>query len=341
MCNGGTDDWSMIQLAGMVVVAEQLRSTVNISPVFRAQLALLKQFLGLNQFFTPDEMLHDFPLRPIFMFADPVPLQPWHISVVFPGTGDRKDLAFAIENVAPFLIAAGLSAVIPFYGFARAFFFETIETEIAQILEQTIAGPNRLSLGYWIIANTISTTIFDMFTEQPWFQRFLFYYTNQTKIQVTAIVGHGCYGTIAKGLAGQYLLPGFAFQSSQFQRSPVSVFQDWDDAVGTNGDWRLADIRSQIPFQVFAPDMAISGLAGQLPDLESGIVTYFKTPRALETFCLIVAGCATTSRYDSLCDQLLGSAKRHQDMFQLWGRNWSRQFDRETGEEIIVDIHVL
>jgi hypothetical protein len=137
---------------------------------------------------------------------------------------------------------------------------------------------------------------------------------------VTGIVGHRGYGLLASGLARELNLHGFAFDSSQFIDSPVAIFQDWDMENREETKGWIEQFQSGTTFQVFSDDETVTTDSHVLPNEHSSIFEVFRTPRTVETFCMIAAGCATDDYYDSFCGQLLGSDDRFSHMFELWGR---------------------
>jgi hypothetical protein len=277
LCKDDVNGWSVVQLAGMSVIGEILRGHPNYTTDLHDQCHLVLGTLNLSGFFACPDVAPENLRYPTFIHATPKMNSPWRIAIVFPGTRDAQDLAFLIENVAPFILNSGLATLIPFYGIARRYFLETSETDIAQMVELAIAGPMRLSWDYWSFANTITLTILKMFGNQYWFQQYAVQKTNQTKIEPVVAIGHGAYGILAKGMAANYSYPGFAFQASQFQDSPVSVFQQWETGLDANAAWKVADIRSKRSLQVFSPGSTMAALTDRLPELATGIRAYFRT----------------------------------------------------------------
>jgi hypothetical protein len=321
MCKGGIDDWDLIQLSGMSIVAEFMHDLPALSDDAKAQLCLFLDTIGIWQSLIVMPLFNGYLRLPNFMKKAPEMNKPWRVAVAFPGTGDRFDLAFMLENVIPLLVSTALSSVIPFYNIARRYFFNTVETDVEQTLQLAIGGPRRLSLEYWMAAITMTRTIHNMFETDIWYQQYVFNWTNQSSVEMSVYVGQGSYGMLAKGMAGQVLRSGFAFQSPQFTHSPLSVFQEWDRRWADGAASRLLDLRSASSLQAFydSSDYASSSLV--LPSLDSGFTGFFKTPEVTEVFCMIAAGCATTSQYDNLCGQLLGSKDKFYEMFALWNRN--------------------
>jgi hypothetical protein len=226
MCKGGTEEWDLIQLAGMSLVPEFMRNLLVYTPNDQAQVRVLLDTLGIWHSWMELNLFDRYLRPPNFLAPTPETNKPWRFAIVFPGTGDRFDLAFMLENVVPLVASTVLSAMIPFYRITRAYFFSTVETHLEQTLQLAIAGPRRLSLDYWVVATAMTRTIFNMFQSDHWFGQYVLNWTNQSSMEMTAYIGHGSYGMLAKGMTGQALRPGFAFQSPQFSGSPVSVFQE-------------------------------------------------------------------------------------------------------------------
>jgi hypothetical protein len=144
----------------------------------------------------------------------------------------------------------------------------------------------------------------------------------------SVITGNGVYGLLAKGtaLADIELRYGVAFDSSEYSKSPVSVFQAWEQQLVPMAANRIHNYYSGEGMFVSDESNDVAFLNGLIAS-ETSFSHFFKLPVVHETFCRIAAGCATDDLYDDICALLLGSgnytegSNRYRAMFRLWGRN--------------------
>jgi hypothetical protein len=235
--------------------------------------------------------------------------------IAFPGTRTPDDLAFVIENIAPAWMREALFTIIPFYRIAREVFFGAYESDISESVALAIAGPNRLSVHYWFKGSWFMQAILELLQSQAWPLKWMELYTGSQKLEVRAVVGHGSYGLLAKGLAWQKNWPGLAFDSSQYFDSPVSIYESWATDRCEKCGW-TTDFYSGLSAQVLPEVTTLVSTSHMMPSLGG----YFDTSTTEETFCMTVAGCAVTSRYDLLCETLIGSHERYFEMFKAWNR---------------------
>jgi hypothetical protein len=244
--------------------------------------------------------------------------------IAFPGTRSAPDIAFTIETILPAWTRKGMMLIIPFYGIARELLFRAYDMDLSEIITLVISGPNRISASYWFTALRVAHVLFKLLQTQPWAQMWVKNATGMERLEVKAVVGHGCYGLLAKGIALANGWVGLAFDSSQFVDSPVSIFDQWgsgDSQQPGNASsvrWgSTKDFYSGTSLQVFPEDTSVKSE----PHLMPAFSGWFRTRMTEETFCNAAAGCSTTSRFDRLCEVFLGSAKRFNNMFDGWNRS--------------------
>jgi hypothetical protein len=240
--------------------------------------------------------------------------------LAFPGTGNADDLAFVLENAIPYWSSRVWFSIIPFARVADDVFFRTFETTLVEMIAIASLGPKRLSFTYWEDAFEISSVIMNLFEKEPSVRTYLKQRNNRSDHSFSGIVGYGAYGLLAKGLSGKKRTRGYSFNSLQFAHSPVSIFRRWDMGENESAEGPIEHFRSEQMLQVFTDDSLPMSDWHIIPTNSPFLEHFFQTPRTKEMFCRIVAGCATTNRYDSLCDNLLGSTSDRQKMFEDWHR---------------------
>lgn len=197
-------------------------------------------------------------------------------------------------------------------------FFNAFERTFAEILTIAFVGPNRLSFTYWENAHILIPALTQMLKKDPWVTAYFNLRANRSNIKITGIIGYGAYGLLAKGLAARMNCHGYAFRSSQLDESLVSVYQGWEKEDQDKMEGRVEHFSSGS--SLLFPSTATSTSDFHALPSKPGLKTFFHSPRTVETFCLIAAGCATTDKYDYFCERVLGSKKMFDDMFELWGR---------------------
>jgi hypothetical protein len=321
MCRFGWLEWDTAQLAGIAICGEVQRLNLPVD----TRLALMKalqDILGWGLIWYPADPFPGFLATPTFVLAPWKMGEPLSMVLAFPATRTPADLALFIENIIPTWTRSVMTAVIPFYRFSRQWFFRSYQSDLSESIALTLAGPNRLSVNYWLKEMWFLDAMVKRFSDQPWPRRWVASVTGTNKIVTRAVAGHGAYGLLAKGIGWRNGWGGVAFDSSQFFDSPVSIFEGWghpgdgDQPVG----WTL-DIHSDSSLTVLAETVSEVSEDRVMPRFGS----LFDTPRVERTFCLTAAGCATTHVYDDVCAQFLGSMEAFYKMFDLWGRSGARE----------------
>jgi hypothetical protein len=240
--------------------------------------------------------------------------------LVFPGTSTPHDLAFVIENGLSFWLNSVCLAVIPFGSIFHSLFFRTFEMTLIVAVGIALLGPRRLSLTYWDRAIRATDAIIESAANNTCVQQYVETISGQRRMMMSGIVGHGAYGLLAKALSGHYSTRGYAFNSLQFENSPIAILREWERGDNESDEGPIEHFRSGTSFQVFTDQVFKTSDWHILPTNHTGIAGFFETPRVAEMLCLVAAGCATTDQYDNLCGRLLGSAKGFQEMLCLWNR---------------------
>jgi hypothetical protein len=156
--------------------------------------------------------------------------------------------------------------------------------------------------------------MFNQLANLSWAKQWIKMQTGQSELAIAALVGHGAYGQIAKGLAWHHGWPGLAFDSSQFFDSPLSIVENWATGVSEGYGW-TADFYSGKSMQVVPDDTTQISESREMPTFGG----FFDTSKTEETFCMAVAGCAQTDRLDTLCESLVGK-QEFSDMYKQWNR---------------------
>jgi hypothetical protein len=96
--------------------------------------------------------------------------------------------------------------------------------------------------------------------------------------------------------------------------SSVSIFQEWSEKDGGEKGF-VEQFRSVTTFQISSYDDAPTSDSHVMPTDVSEVFGFSRTPRTIETSCMVAAGCGTTDYYDNFCGQLLGSTDRFAKLF--------------------------
>jgi hypothetical protein len=262
---------------------------------------------------------------PTFVFSYPKVNQPLQTVIAFPGTRTAGDLAFSIESLQPVWTHSLLMAVIPFYRLTRGLFFSLYESDLSENVAIIFAGPRRLSVNYWFKGIWFTHAMSRRFQVDPWVRAWANHSTGTEDIIVKALVGYGCYGLFAKGLAWAYPLTGMAFDSPQFFDSPVETWEVFAEGTPSTAG-ATKDFSSGSSLLVSSDQPSFISQTYEMPQFWGP----FHPRMTEEVFCLVAAGCAVTERYDGLCEQFVGK-ERFNEMFVKWGRprtlNGTRQPD--------------
>jgi hypothetical protein len=317
MCRNGT----LQGLAGVSIWAALARHGNQSSRPSKSVLHNLLVILGANvSWWISSPLGHHSLVPPAFIFRAPEWGQPREVIVALAGTRGLAEIAFFLENVVSAYVRSLMTVIVPGYRLTWPFFFDSYETALTETIGLAIAGPNRLSVNYWMTATWFLHAILAMLQNETWPRAWLQAASGTAELKVTTVVGHGCYGILAKGLAWQNGWAGVAFDSSPFFDSPVSIFQQWiGEGVVSPSGWTL-DIYSNGSLQTWPDAASLVSRSDMMP----GPRGLFRHPLVEKTFCLVAAGCATTNAYDELCANFLGGMDEYLKLFDAWDRPRAR-----------------
>jgi hypothetical protein len=319
MCHAGSLDWNMARVAGLSLYPEIARwNETSNSSSDEAEVQNLNDVLGVDHVWSPHKSPPGYLAPPSFIFVQPQRGQPQHVFIAFPGTRTLNDLAFMIENIMVAWVREGLMIIIPFYRIARDLFFRAYDLDMSETISLVILGPNRLFVNYWFKGIWFVEAGLKLLRTSFWSLQWIENITGTSELEVKAVVGHGSYGLLAKGLGWHNGWPGIAFDSSPFFDSPLSIFETWTPKSSTQSSW-TADFYSGRSLQILPEHSTMNSESHIMRNF--GGFFFFQTPTTEETFCIVAAGCATDDRFDLICNSLLEPKDRFSDMFEKWNRS--------------------
>jgi hypothetical protein len=237
----------------------------------------------------------------------------------FPSTATAGDLGFMLENAATTLWDRILQGVVPFYRIIFDVFLSSFQTLITQTIVRYLFGPRRLAETLWLDALSWTNAFSQVLTNPVssfWANRSMY-----GSAPLKLVVGDGAYGLLAKAIAIEWNISGVAFHAPMFDSSPVSALTKWHDGTKKQ-TWepeqssRVFNIYAGNSLQFSAETEWVTRMNWQLPR--------FKMPwsniSAADTFCSMVAGCATDSYLDDVCHRIVGD-RVFLDYFEDWGRS--------------------
>jgi hypothetical protein len=242
-----------------------------------------------------------------------------HVAILsFPSTATAQDLGFVLENTPMTWWGRILQRIIPFYRIIFDVFLYSFQPIITQAIVRCWFGPRRLAETLWLDTKSCTDAFSQVLTNPVssfWANRSSY---GPTRLKI--VVGDGAYGLIAKAIAIEWHISGVAFHAPMFDSSPVSALTKWID--GTN-------------IESWEPPMAslvLNGYAGNAlqvsADTEWVTRMNWQTPRlkmpwssigSADTFCSMVAACATDNFLDDVCNRTVGG-----DVFLGYFDDWGR-----------------
>jgi hypothetical protein len=288
MCDLVYDDFSLVQLAGLSLIA----GTSDTQTVNETLKYLFNGTVPEHSAYT------DNALSSLFL----VKFQNRSVGA-FPPVAKKTDVGLLVENLFNQYYPNLLYNIIPFFQIANSLFLDRFLSGVTEHIASAL-GIRQLSVEFVDFVNKTEVWVLGR------------------NAGLTLWTGHSIGGFLAKGAGTAFHGPTVSFEALEYhgsvygntmslklagQTSPKA----WDD-----NSWEIVSVWSPQSFlSRLEPNMSVNA---QLPNLKNYL--HILTPA--DTFCMVAAGCATDSTFDNLCNLTVGNST-YTRMFSAWNRDRS------------------
>jgi hypothetical protein len=282
VCEMTVGGWTLLELAGFSMVAQQLGTN------YEDVAVSMFQYFWLNDNYSVKLMNNPMSLPSLYVESGGRPRGVLAIQ----GVASKRQLGILFENILAYWYEVFIGSVVPFFAAVQNMFLGSLLTQTTVFAQRAFLGLTEASPEFFKHGRDSAAEVCNTTGKCPIF------------------TGHMSGGFMAKGLAVDRDGDAVAFEAPRYIYSRLSA-EIHEERTAT---WNIVNVFSDTSLFSMTDVNVTDNI--KLPGFQS----VARPANPYETFCLIAAGCVRDDTFDHLCTEAIGE-QQFKTYFEGWRRS--------------------